>query len=66
MSNLEPSGGFRGEELTVVARLPNTRSGSIGSLRTFTCRGGFDEHLDVPAEVVFYGPECAEREFGGD
>ncbi|HEY6607108.1 MAG TPA: hypothetical protein VIZ44_12200 [Gaiellaceae bacterium] len=21
---------------------------------------------DEPAELVFYGPECAEREFGGD
>ena len=22
--------------------------------------------LDEPAEVVFYCPECSEREFGGD
>ena len=26
---------------------------------------GCDEHLEEPAEVVFYCPECAEREFGG-
>jgi len=26
---------------------------------------GCDEHLDEPAEVVLYCPECAEREFGG-
>jgi hypothetical protein len=25
---------------------------------------GCDEHLDAPAEVDFYCPECAEREFG--
>jgi hypothetical protein len=27
---------------------------------------GCDEYLDEPAEVVFYGPRCAEREFGGE
>ncbi len=26
---------------------------------------GCDEHFDEPPEVVFYCPECAEREFGG-
>ncbi len=25
---------------------------------------GCDEHLDAPAEVVFYCPECADPEFG--
>jgi hypothetical protein len=25
---------------------------------------GCDEHLDTPAELAFYSPECAEREFG--
>ena len=25
---------------------------------------GCDEYLDGPAEVVFYCPECAKREFG--
>jgi hypothetical protein len=24
---------------------------------------GIDEHIDEPAELVFYCPECAEREF---
>ena len=24
---------------------------------------GCDEHFDEPAEVVFYCPDCAEREF---
>jgi hypothetical protein len=27
---------------------------------------GVEEHIDEPAELVFYCPECAEREFGGD
>jgi hypothetical protein len=27
-------------------------------------RLGCDEHLDEPAELVFYCPKCAEREFG--
>lgn len=27
---------------------------------------GCDEDLDEPAEVLFYCPECSEREFGSD
>jgi hypothetical protein len=27
---------------------------------------GRDEHFDEPAELVFYCPDCADREFGGD
>lgn len=29
-------------------------------------RLGCDEYLDAPAEVVFYCPDCAEREFGDE
>ncbi|HSC49927.1 MAG TPA: hypothetical protein VLD16_06650 [Gaiellaceae bacterium] len=27
---------------------------------------GIEEHIDEPAELVFYCVDCAQREFGGD
>ena len=55
------------ESVTLVPRCAECEAASLPTdEERWRAYLGVDEHLDEPAELVFYCPDCAEREFGDD